>query len=74
MEATDDDSGDNGDVSYSILSVSDDAADKFRIHSDSGQIAVTDEVSRGDMYLITVEAQDRSETDPRWVYNLHLGK
>ena len=65
VTATDADDGANGQVYYSILPVSSDVTDKFRIDSDSGQIEVTGAVERDEVYMIMVQAEDGSGTDPR---------
>ena len=60
VQATDVDSGQSGEVSYSILSVSNGGQNKFDIDPRSGQLYVTQLVDRGESYVITVQAEDNA--------------
>ena len=58
VTATDVDSGDFGQVTYSIVAVSDGQEGKFDIDRNVGQLYVTQPVQRGERYIVTVAATD----------------
>ena len=65
VEAYDADSGEMGQVLYSIVDVSNDGVSKFDIDPESGQIYVTQDVERNTQYILTVMAQDQDKKFPR---------
>ncbi|KAL5018742.1 hypothetical protein ScPMuIL_004464 [Solemya velum] len=60
VTATDGDFGSNGEIRYSIMSVSNDGKDKFSISEILGDISVTGNVIAGEVYIIAVQAEDQA--------------
>jgi protocadherin-15 len=58
VTATDNDSGDNAVVTYSIYHVSNNGASKFSVDERSGQIETRTRMAAGEQYSITVQASD----------------
>ena len=67
VEATDTDSGTYGDITYSIVEVTNDGEEKFDIDSDTGQISIEGTVTRGDRFVLSVRASDRATSNKRYI-------
>ncbi|XP_046585956.1 cadherin-99C isoform X1 [Neodiprion lecontei] len=58
VEATDNDEGENAEITYSIYHVSNNGIQKFKIDSKSGVIESVGKLNAGEQYSITVQATD----------------
>ncbi|KAL6263958.1 hypothetical protein P5V15_004039 [Pogonomyrmex californicus] len=59
VEATDNDEGENAEITYSIYHVSNNGLHKFKIDSKTGVIESVRKLNAGEQYSITVQANDK---------------
>lgn len=59
MEATDNDEGENAEITYSIYHVSNNGLHKFKIDPKTGVIESVRKLNAGEQYSITVQATDK---------------
>lgn len=59
MEATDNDEGENAEITYSIYHVSNNGLQKFKIDPKTGVIESVRKLNAGEQYSITVQATDK---------------
>ncbi|KAG8040868.1 hypothetical protein G9C98_001856 [Cotesia typhae] len=59
VEATDNDEGENAEITYSIYHVSNNGLQKFKIDSKTGVIESVRKLNAGEQYSITVQATDK---------------
>ncbi|XP_068081396.1 cadherin-99C isoform X2 [Anabrus simplex] len=59
IEATDNDLGENAEITYSIYHVSNNGLQKFKIDRNTGEIDTVGKLNAGEQYSITVQATDR---------------
>lgn len=59
MEATDNDEGENADITYTIYHVSNNGLQKFKIDPKTGLIEAVRKLNAGEQYSITVQATDK---------------
>lgn len=60
IEATDEDSGENSQLTYSIVSVNQAGQGRFDIDADAGVIYTTQKVERHQTFLLVIQAEDRA--------------
>lgn len=74
VSASDADTGANGDIVYSIQSVSNNGFSKFSIQNDAGTgratISCVGSVTDGEVYVLTVQATDQGQpiSERRYIY------
>ncbi len=63
VQATDQDAGVNGVITYSLASVSSNGASKFSVHPASGSVRVIGNVVRNTLYTLLIQATDNAAVD-----------